>query len=94
MRRGEGDRRSVGENGTGVARLYEAPIAAHAHHVGEREQHVRVEVLGIALVGACPHEQLRERWDSVSDERAVVARERHDHVEQVPQPIVDRRRRE
>ena len=90
----EGDGRPVREYGAWIASLYEAAVAPHADHVRQREQHIRVEVLGVAFVSPRPDEQLLQGRDPVADEGAVVSSERHHHVEQIPQPVVDGRRRE
>ena len=57
VRPGEGHRRAVGKDRVGVLAHDEPPVPAHAHHVGQPEQKIRVEVLGVVLVGAGAQEQ-------------------------------------
>ena len=86
----EADRGAVGKGGPRIPRLDEAAVAAHADHVGERKEKVRIEVLRVALVGSGVQEQPFQGADPVRGEGLVVAGEREDHVVEVPQAVVDR----
>lgn len=72
--------------------LDEEPVAADRDRVGEREEDVWVEVLGIALGRSRAHEELARRGNADPSERAVVAGEQQHEVVEVPEPVVDRRR--
>ena len=93
-RLGEADGSAVREGGALVLALDEHAVAAHAHRVGQRIQHVRVEVLRVAAVGARRDEEVPDGVDPGAGEGPVVAREEHHEVVEVPQPVVDRRRRQ
>ena len=85
---------AVGELLAGVFGLDEGAVAADADRVGEREEHVGVQALGVALVRAGGEEQVADGVDAARRERLVVAGEQHHEVVEVPQPVVDRRGRE
>ena len=88
---GERDGRAVGKDRARILAHDEAAVAPHAHHVGQAEEHVRVQVFGVRPVGAGPHEQVLQRPNARAVEGPVVSRERHDQVVQVPEPVVDGR---
>jgi hypothetical protein len=66
-------RDAVGELLPRVLRLDERAVAADAHSVGEREEHVRVQALGVALVRPGSQEQITDGVDPGSRECPVVA---------------------
>ena len=86
------DRGAVREGGARVPRLDEAAVPAHADHVRQRKENVGIEVLRVALVGSRLQEEPAQRADPVRREGPVVPGERQDHVVEVPQAVVDRRR--
>lgn len=72
---GEPHRGPVGECRVRVVGLDQPAITGDAYHVRQWEQHVRVEVLGVLLVGPCDCEQSPQGWRVVGGEGPVIESE-------------------
>ena len=85
----ECNRCPVGKRCTRVIPLNEASVSTHADEIGQLEQHVRIEILGVPLVGTSSDEQIPKRRNPPCCKRAIMTGERHDQVVKVPQTVVD-----